>query len=63
MTFAAKDKASSAVHVLEDINLDVREGEFVCIVGPSGCGKSTLFNIGAASSPPPGARSRSTASA
>jgi NitT/TauT family transport system ATP-binding protein len=31
--------------VLEDINLEVREGEFVCIVGPSGCGKSTLLNI------------------
>lgn len=45
MTFAAKDKTKSDVHVLEDINLDVREGEFICIVGPSGCGKSTLLNI------------------
>jgi NitT/TauT family transport system ATP-binding protein len=34
-----------AVHVLEDINLDIREGEFVCLLGPSGCGKSTLLNI------------------
>ena len=33
------------IHVLERINLEVREGEFVCIVGPSGCGKSTLLNI------------------
>ena len=33
------------VHVLEDIELAVREGEFVCILGPSGCGKSTLLNI------------------
>jgi NitT/TauT family transport system ATP-binding protein len=32
-------------HVLEDIVLDVAEGEFVCILGPSGCGKSTLLNI------------------
>jgi len=31
--------------VLEDISLDVRDGEFVCILGPSGCGKSTLLNI------------------
>jgi ABC-type nitrate/sulfonate/bicarbonate transport system ATPase subunit len=31
--------------VLEDINLEVREGEFVCLLGPSGCGKSTLLNI------------------
>lgn len=33
------------VFVLEDINLEVKEGEFVCIVGPSGCGKTTLLNI------------------
>jgi len=30
---------------LQDINFEVREGEFVCIVGPSGCGKTTLLNI------------------
>ena len=30
---------------LSDINLDVAEGEFVCVVGPSGCGKSTLLNV------------------
>ena len=33
------------VHVLEEVSLDVKQGEFVCIVGPSGCGKSTLLNI------------------
>jgi NitT/TauT family transport system ATP-binding protein len=33
------------VDVLRDLDLDVREGEFVCILGPSGCGKSTLLNI------------------
>ena len=32
-------------HVLDRVNLEVREGEFVCIVGPSGCGKTTLLNI------------------
>jgi NitT/TauT family transport system ATP-binding protein len=31
--------------VLRDINLDVRPGEFVCLVGPSGCGKTTLLNM------------------
>ena len=34
-----------SVEVLRDVDLDVREGEFVCILGPSGCGKSTLLNI------------------
>ncbi|MFQ5960624.1 MAG: ATP-binding cassette domain-containing protein, partial [Candidatus Methylomirabilales bacterium] len=29
---------------IEDLSLDVEEGEFVTIVGPSGCGKSTLLN-------------------
>src|SRR5262249_33744153 len=35
----------AAIPVLEKINLEVHEGEFVCIVGPSGCGKSTLLNV------------------
>lgn len=34
---------SDQVHALADINLEVRDGEFVCIVGLSGCGKSTLL--------------------
>ncbi len=33
------------VTALEDIDLQVLEGEFVCLVGPSGCGKSTLLNL------------------
>jgi len=39
------ERDGEAVSALEDINLDVSEGEFVCIVGPSGCGKSTLLNV------------------
>jgi len=45
MTFKATDKSKADVNVLEDVNLEVKDGEFVCIVGPSGCGKSTLLNI------------------
>ncbi|MBD5238739.1 MAG: ABC transporter ATP-binding protein [Bacteroidales bacterium] len=30
---------------LENINIDIKRGEFVSIMGPSGCGKSTLLNI------------------
>ncbi|HEX2223609.1 MAG TPA: ABC transporter ATP-binding protein [Thermoanaerobaculia bacterium] len=44
MTFQGKS-GGREVHVLEEIDLEVKEGEFVCIVGPSGCGKSTLLNI------------------
>jgi len=32
-------------HTLEKINLEIKPGEFVCLLGPSGCGKSTLLNI------------------
>ncbi|MFP5286842.1 MAG: ABC transporter ATP-binding protein [Thermoanaerobaculia bacterium] len=45
MKFQGTDKKAQPINVLEDVTLDVREGEFICIVGPSGCGKSTLLNI------------------
>ncbi|MBU1658430.1 ABC transporter ATP-binding protein [bacterium] len=34
-----------ATHVLKDIDLEIKSGEFVAIMGPSGSGKSTLLNI------------------
>ncbi len=40
------------VIALEDINLDVQPGEFICLLGPSGCGKSTLLNAVAGFSSP-----------
>jgi len=33
------------IKALEDINLDVKPGEFLCIIGPSGCGKTTLLRM------------------
>lgn len=33
------------VNVIEDLNLSIKDGEFVVVVGPSGCGKSTVLRL------------------
>ena len=40
-----KTQAGERLLALDHINLQVRAGEFLCIVGPSGCGKSTLLHL------------------
>jgi len=41
-SFLTKHKET---HTLERVNMEIKTGEFICILGPSGCGKSTLLNI------------------
>jgi NitT/TauT family transport system ATP-binding protein len=36
---------SAPVHALGPVDLDIHDGEFVCMVGPSGCGKSTFLRV------------------
>lgn len=38
-------KSTVPVHAVNDLSLNIEEGEFTAIVGPSGCGKTTLLNI------------------
>ena len=40
-----KDKRFNKKDILKDINISIKQSEFLSIIGPSGCGKSTLLNI------------------
>ena len=47
---------------LHELDLDIAEGEFFCLLGPSGCGKTTTLNlIGGFVAPTRGQRSTSAA--
>jgi len=39
------DTQRGQFHALSNVNLEVLDGEFVCLIGHSGCGKSTLLNL------------------
>ncbi len=39
------EQGAKPVHALQDINLEVDEGQFISLIGPSGCGKSTLLRV------------------
>ncbi len=39
------ERDGARLTAIEGINLEVGEGEFLCLLGPSGCGKSTLLNV------------------
>ncbi len=45
ISLSYKTTSGESLLALDKINLEVRSGEFLCIVGPSGCGKSTLLHL------------------
>ncbi|UPK73796.1 ABC transporter ATP-binding protein [Nocardioidaceae bacterium SCSIO 66511] len=52
--FPKPGEPSERVRALQDLTLEVKEQEFVCLLGPSGCGKSTALNLIAGFTEPTG---------
>lgn len=44
-TFPGRSRGAAPRRALDGFDLQVEEGEFLCLLGPSGCGKSTLLNL------------------
>src|ERR1700724_3351813 len=45
VTMRSLNKKFDEVHVVKDVNIDIRDKEFVVLVGPSGCGKTTTLRM------------------
>lgn len=45
LTLSALNKSWGDTHVVRDLSLETREGEFIALLGPSGCGKSTTLRL------------------
>ncbi|MBI1839810.1 MAG: ABC transporter ATP-binding protein, partial [Verrucomicrobia bacterium] len=43
--FYQASRKSERVYAVSDLNLEIRDGEFLALVGPSGCGKSTTLRL------------------
>ncbi|OJY32471.1 MAG: hypothetical protein BGP06_04565 [Rhizobiales bacterium 65-9] len=56
MRIAAVSKRFGPVAAVERVDLDIRDGEFLCLLGPSGCGKTTLLRMLAGFERPSGGR-------
>ncbi|MGQ0656023.1 MAG: ABC transporter ATP-binding protein [Betaproteobacteria bacterium] len=50
----AYGRGAAAVRAIEEVTLDIAEGEFIAVVGPSGCGKSSLMKLISGLHPPLG---------
>jgi len=45
LTKTFESRSGGSIVALKDINLNIMDGEFICVLGPSGCGKSSLLRV------------------